>query len=174
MRKLLFIVLSIYLLTGCDNSPIVFGIKLGSNFDDLAKKNLVDEVKLEQSKKYVVDAKLKRAPSPDAGSDAEYHVMRHNGKIFGVYAYVDNVHKSTYDALSGYAQQMLGEPIATEDKVMNESAVKETPYKCLIEPDCVKAEYRLYRKGNINAAVVKYDKRIAIQFDTDDAKNLFE
>ncbi|MDX7988930.1 hypothetical protein FE392_16640 [Xenorhabdus sp. 12] len=174
MKRLLFALICGFLLSGCDDSPAVFGIKLGSNFDDLAKQNLVEEIKLEQSEKYIVDAKLKRAPNPDAGSDAEYHVMHHNGKIFGIYAYVDNESKSKYDSLSSYTQQILGEPIATENKVTNEAAVKETPYKCLIDPDCVKAEYRIYRKGNINAAVVKYDKRMRIQFDTDDAKDLFE
>ncbi|MFZ1872191.1 MAG: hypothetical protein WAU54_05295, partial [Chania sp.] len=70
-----------------------------------------------------------------------------------------------------YAQGVMGEEIASNKEVKDNSAIKSTIYGCAESKKCADYEYGIFRKGKLNAMVSRNENYVNITFDEDEIKD---
>lgn len=170
MRKAVLMLCAL-ILTGCDGKTEAFGITIGGKLQEVRDKQIVKKEELVPSSGHFLVVDLTKAPKNEAGQQARYSVTSFNGEIIGVTADLDDDPGDYYNSFVSYAKQKLGEPIATNQSIMDKSAVNSIPYGCVVQHTCPTANYTIFRKGNVSAMVSSGDKTTKIMFDSDKIKD---
>lgn len=158
------------LLSGCRDDVKVFGIEIGGEVDGLRDAGLIKSQDLVPSKQHFLIINLYKAPNNEMGDSATYSVNSLDGKIIGVSSNIRDEDGAYYLSMVSYAKSKLGNPIASNEKIVDESAVRATPYGCIVEHNCPPGKYTIFRKNNVSAVVSSGDGKSVITFDNDELK----
>ena len=174
MRNLLAITAMCLFLAGCDSGNKIFGIAIGGSEQELRKKIEIKQEDLIPSKVHFLEMTLVSAPENELGSDATYVVSSIDGKVVGVRAKRNDENEIYYSSMVAYAKNKLGDPIASEQGILNNEAVKSLPLGCAKNSSCPTPKYTAFRKGALNALVSSGGGETDIMFYDDDMQNAFK
>lgn len=163
-----------FFLAGCDSDNKIFGVEIGGSEKELRKSIEIKKEDLIPSKVHFLELTLAVAPENELGSDATYVVSSIDGKIVGVRAGRDDESDSYYASMVAYAKNKLGDPIASEQGVTNEEAVKNLPFGCAKNSSCPTPKYTAFRRGTLNALVSGGARVSDIMFYDDDMQSAFK
>ncbi|MBK0001440.1 hypothetical protein [Erwinia sp. S38] len=174
MKKLLLIASSCLLLAGCNDENKVFGVEIGGSEKQLRNKVTIESEDLIPSKVHFLELALKAAPENDVGDEATYVASSVDGVIVGVRAKRDDEKGIYYSGMLAYAKNKLGNPIASDQGIINEEKVNEIPIGCAKNGSCPTPQYTAYRKGSLNALVSSGNGQTDIMFYDDDLQKAFK